>query len=65
MVTQYYGNLRPVMSSSLFTMASLEKQQAFSFSRSYYLISQTSCVLQGARLGGFKKEATSGRKGNG
>lgn len=61
-VTQHYSDLRPVTSSSRFTMASVEKQQAFSFSRSYYLISQTSCVLRGARLGGMKKEDTSGRK---
>jgi len=47
------------------TMVSVEEQQAFSFSRSYYLISQTSCVLQGARLGRIKKEDTSGRKGYG
>lgn len=44
------------------TMASVEKQQAFSFSRSNYLISQTSCVLRGARLGGIREEDTSGRK---
>lgn len=50
------------MSPSRLTMASVEKQQAFSFSRSYYLISQTSCVSRGARLGRIKKEDTSGRK---
>lgn len=45
------------------TMASAEEQQALcSFSRSYCLISQTSGVVQGARLGGMKKEDTSGEK---
>lgn len=61
-VTQYYNNLRAVRSFSRFTMAPVEKQQASSLSGSHYLIRQTSCVWEGARLGRIKKRDTSERE---
>lgn len=58
-VTQHFNHLKAVGSFSRFTMAPVEKQQASSLSGSHYLIRQTSCVWEGARLGRIKKKDTS------